>query len=141
MYGFDAGGAKIALDADGTLNLSQGETIKIEASGFEESSTAEVWLRSTPVRLGAVSVDVGGSLNGSFVVPKGVEAGNHRAILSGRSMSGDSAVIGVGIHVGSYGKESNVSRWVISLAIALAVILALVIPTSTRRRRRAAMHG
>ncbi|NBU38411.1 MAG: hypothetical protein EBS32_09310 [Actinobacteria bacterium] len=60
-------------------------------------------------------------------------------VVAGRTKSGGDSVIGVGLRIGAYGKESNVSKWIIALAIALAISLALVIPTTLRRRK--CSHG
>jgi hypothetical protein len=46
-------------------------------------------------------------------------------------------VIGVGLRIGAYGKESGISTWLIVVPLVLATILALVIPTTARRRKRA----
>jgi hypothetical protein len=44
----------------------------------------------------------------------------------------------VGLRIGAYGKESGISTWLIVIPVLLAVIAALVLPTTLRRRRRTA---
>jgi len=90
------------------------------------------------LKLGTVMADGEGRVSSQYVVPASVDAGDHRVVLAGRTKSGGDSVIGVGLRIGSYGKESNVNRWIIISAIILAVSLALILPTTARRRRRAA---
>ena len=136
VYGLSTDGQKVALDADGNLQLEQKDRIVVSASGYEPSTEVEIWLRSTPTKLATVTSDARGEISGTFALPANTEAGDHRVVLAGRTKSGGDSVIGVGLRIGAYAKESNVSRWIISLTIALAIILALVIPTTARRRKR-----
>ena len=138
IYGTTADGQRIALNTDGNLVLENGDFVVVAADGYRAGTEVEVWLRSTPKMLGTVTVDASGAVKGTFEVPASVEAGDHRVLLSGTTKSGGDSVLGVGLRIGSYGKESNTSKWIISLAIALAVGLGLLIPTTTRRRRKSA---
>ena len=137
VYGLTSDGQRVALDSDGNLRLEQQDRVVVSATGYEAGGDVEVWLRSTPIKLAAVTADARGEIAGTFALPKGVDAGDHRVVLAGRTKSGGDSVIGVGVRIGEYGKESNVSKWIISLAIAMAISLALVIPTTVRRRKRA----
>ncbi|NBU16832.1 MAG: hypothetical protein EBS48_07440 [Actinobacteria bacterium] len=137
IYGTNAAGERIALDADGNLQLETGDSVVVEASGYEPGSEVEIWLRSTPVQLGVRTVDATGAVSGRFAVPSSVEKGDHRVILSGVTADGSDSVIGVGLRIGAYEKESGLNKWVIILPLVLATILALVIPTTARRRKRA----
>ncbi|MEY3588895.1 MAG: hypothetical protein RJA47_1491, partial [Actinomycetota bacterium] len=75
--------------------------------------------------------------SGTFSLPKGIDSGNHRVVLAGRTKSGGDSVIGLGLRIGAFEKESGINRMLIASALALAIILALVIPTTVRRRKRA----
>jgi hypothetical protein len=137
VNGLRPDGQKVALDPEGNLRLDREDRVFVSASGYEPDSDVEVWLRSAPVKLAGVRTDARGEFTGIFPLPAGVDAGDHRVVLAGRTKSGGDSIIGVGLRIGEYRKESNTGRWIISFAIALAVILGLVIPTTTRRRRRA----
>lgn len=138
IYGLTADGQRVALNTDGNLALQTGDTVVVEANGYGADGLVEVWLHSTPVKLGEVTVGADGAIKGSFVVPDSVETGDHRVLLSGPTKSGDTSVIGVGLRIGAWGTESNISRWIILSTIVLAITLALVIPTTARRRRKTA---
>ena len=137
VYGMDAAGERVALDADGNLRLEEGDSVVVEASGYEPGSEVEIWLRSTPVQLGVRTADASGAVTGRFAVPSSVDPGDHRVILSGLTAAGGKSIIGVGLRIGAYGKESGLSTWLIVIPVLLAVLAALVLPTTLRRRRRA----
>jgi hypothetical protein len=137
IYGMDAAGERVALDADGNLRLEEGDSVVVEASGYEPGSEVEIWLRSTPVQLGVRTADASGAVTGRFAVPSSVDPGDHRVILSGLTAAGGKSIIGVGLRIGAYGKESGLSTWLIVIPVLLAVLAALVLPTTLRRRRRA----
>lgn len=137
VYGLTSDGERVSLDADGNLQLDQLDRVVISASGYAPQSDVEIWLRSTPTKLAVVTADVRGDVSGTFSLPKGIDSGNHRVVLSGRTKSGGDSVIGLGLRIGSFEKESGINRMLIASALALAIILALVIPTTVRRRKRA----
>lgn len=137
VYAVDNDAVRIPLNDQGVLEISGADTIVLDGEGYEPGSEVDVWLHSTPLKLGTVMADGEGRVSGQYVVPASVDAGDHRVVLAGRTKSGGDSVIGVGLRIGSYGKESNVNRWIIISAIILAVSLALILPTTARRRRRA----
>ena len=135
VYGETADGERIALDADGNLQLNQGDSVVVEGNGFEADSAVDVWLFSTPTRLGDLVTTSSGTLSGSFAVPATIEAGSHRLVLEGTTSDGKEAVIGVGLYLGEYATEGGINRWLIIVPLVLATTLGLVIPTTVRRRR------
>lgn len=135
IYGETADGQRIALDADGNLQLNEGDSVVVEGNGFEANATVDIWLFSTPTRLGDLVTSSSGTVAGSFEVPASVEPGAHRLVLKGTSADGKDAVIGVGLYLGEYANEGGINRWVIIVPLVVATILGLVIPTTVRRRR------
>lgn len=138
IFGTTPDGERIALDADGNLQMKTGDSVVVEASGYEPGTRVEIWLRSTPVKLGQLEVDSTGAVRGRFELPPTVTSGDHRVILSGTAASGADSVIGVGLRIGAYEKEAGISPWLIVIPVLLAVSAALVLPTTLRRRRRTA---
>lgn len=135
VYGESADGERIALDADGNLQLDAGDRVVVEGAGFEPDSVVDIWLFSTPTRLGDLVASGAGSVSGSFPVPATIEAGSHRLVLEGTTSDGKDAVIGVGLYLGDYATEGGINRWLIIVPLVMATILGLVIPTTVRRRR------
>lgn len=135
VYGETSDGQRIALDADGNLQLNEGDSVVVEGNGFEADATVDIWLFSTPTRLGDLPTSSSGTVSGSFEVPVSMEPGAHRLVLKGTSADGKDAVIGVGLYLGDYETEGGINRWLIIVPLVLATILGLVIPTTVRRRR------
>lgn len=61
--------------------IAQGGGIVVAASGFEPFEVVEIWLYSTPVRLGTLTANAQGEISGTFSVPVGTPAGTHHIIM------------------------------------------------------------
>lgn len=133
----DSNGNVAPLDADGNVRLSTGQRVQVNASGFEPDTIVEIWLFSSPVKLGEMSVDKTGTVSGTFEIPAGTPAGNHRMVILARGENKDEATLTIGLAVGEWKKSKNIATWLIVLPIILAVIGALTLPATRRRRRRA----
>jgi hypothetical protein len=132
----DRSGAAGVLDSDGNVRLLPGDSVRIKASGFEPGSVIDVWLFSSPVRLGSAEVGGDGSVIGTFTVPENAERGSHRIAIIARTVDGEPASLVVGVLVGEWEKSTNLATWLIVLPIVLAVGGALALPATRRRRRR-----
>lgn len=125
------------LDPDGNVRLRAGDRIKISLTGFKPGSRVEVWMFSTPVLLGATEVGYDGRVTGSFAVPQGAPSGAHRIAVVARTYDDRPATLAVGVLLGSWDKGPNVTVWLIVMPIVLAVVGALTLPATRRRRRTA----
>ena len=136
LSGLDDKGATRALDADGNLRLSGGDVVKLNVGGFKPGSTVDIWLFSTPQRLGTAKVGADGRMSGSFTIPKNVEDGPHRIAITARLPNGKSATFTLGIAVGEIARTSTLTRVLIAIPIVLAIGFGLILPNQLRRRRR-----
>jgi hypothetical protein len=136
LSGLDNNGATRALDDDGNLRLTGGDVVKLNIGGFKPKSKVDVWLFSTPKRLGSAEVDANGRMSGSFTIPKLVEKGPHRIAITAKLPNGKSATFTVGIAVGEIARTSTITRVLIAIPIALAVLAGFMLPNQLRRRRR-----
>ncbi|MFM8625886.1 MAG: choice-of-anchor Q domain-containing protein [Actinomycetota bacterium] len=136
VSGLGADGSRIPLDPDGTLRLESGDSVVVDAAGYAAGSDIEAWMFSTPVKLGALKTDESGGASMVFPVPLSLESGNHRLVLRGPNSNGSDVVLSMGLALGAYESGTSVRVWVIALPIAAAVIVAVVIPTTLRRRRK-----
>lgn len=132
----DSNGAAGVLDSAGNVRLQPGDSVRINASGFEPGSVIDVWLFSSPVRIGSAEVGPDGSVSGTFTVPTGTERGSHRLTIIARTVDGEPASLTVGVLVSDWEKSSNIATWLIVLPIVLAVGGALALPATRRRRLR-----
>lgn len=134
----DPGGTPTPLDPEGNLRLSTGDLVRVRMSGFEPGTTVEAWLFSTPVLLGTAVVNDAGRVDKTFTIPAGTPEGAHRIALKARTTDNKDASIGIGVIVGDWKAENNMSTVLIVGAVCLAVLGALLLPAVTRRRRREA---
>jgi len=136
VSGLAADGSRIPLDPDGTLRLESGDLVAVDAAGYAAGSDIEVWMFSTPVKLGVLKTDESGGSSMVFPVPLSLESGNHRLVLRGPNSNDSDVVLSMGLALGAYESGTSVQTWVIAVPIAAAIILAVVIPTTLRRRRK-----
>ena len=124
------------LDSNGDIRLRAGDTVRIKLAGFKPDSTVEAWLFSTPQLMGTARVGSDGTVIGTFTIPKNVPTGAHRIAVVARTTDGKPATLTVGVKVGEWKKESSITTWLIILPIVAAVLGALTLPATRRRRRR-----
>lgn len=134
VSGRTADGSIAPLDADGNIHLNDGDSIALDAEGFGPESEVEVWLFSTPTRLGVAKVGTDGTISASFPLPAGVSSGHHRIVLSGVNSARDKSVFAVGIVFGKQGGVGTVGKVLIVTPLVAAIMAALVLPARRRRK-------
>lgn len=132
--GMNPDGTPMPLDTAGNVRLRNGDVVRIKLAGFEPGSIMEAWLFSTPVLLGTTKVGDDGTVTGTFTIPADAPSGAHRVVIVARTTDGKPATLAVGINIGEWEKESSITVWLIVLPIVLAVLGALLLPATRRRR-------
>lgn len=132
----DESGKTAPLDSDGNIHLSVGDVIKLSVGGFDPGSTVEVWLFSTPTKLGSLVVGDDGTINGLFAVPTGIKSGSHRVVISAKLANGKPTTFTLGILIGNVSTTSTLTRILIAIPITLAIGFGFLLPTQLRRRRK-----
>ncbi len=138
ITGVSPDGQRISLDSDGNLRLEENDFIQVEAEGYGSGESVDVWIYSTPTRIGSTTASADGKISARFELPKNLEAGNHRVVLNGLNKEGTPVVLGIGLKFGAQPTTSTTTRVLIAIPIALAVAAGFILPTTIRRRRRAA---
>lgn len=136
LTGLTSGGEVAPLDEDGAVRLSDEDMFVVSTEGFGANSNVEVWMYSTPQKLGSLEVNETGSASQRFAVPSNIEEGMHRVVLRGKNNLGKDVEIAFGMYVGFNKGTSTAAKVLIAVPIALAILLALLIPTALRRRRQ-----
>ena len=136
LSGLDKAGKTTALDSDGNIHLAGGDVIKISVGGFKPGTLVEVWLFSTPTKLGSVVVGADGTVTGDYKLPFGIKSGSHRVVITARMANGKPTTFTLGILVGKISKTSTLTRVLIAIPISLAVGFGFLLPTQLRRRRK-----
>lgn len=137
LSGLDKAGMTTPLDSDGNIHLAAGDVIKISVGGFKLGSLVEVWLFSTPIKLGSAVVGADGKMSGEYKLPFGTKSGSHRVVISAKLANGKPTTFTLGILVGKISKTSTLTRVLIAIPISLAVGFGFILPTQLRRRRKA----
>ncbi len=136
LSGLDKAGNTAPLDSDGNIHLEGGDVIKISVGGFKPRTLVEVWLFSTPTKLGSVVVGTDGTVTGAYRLPVGIKSGSHRVVVTARMANGKPTTFTLGILVGDISKTSTLTRVLIAIPISLAIGFGFLLPTQLRHRRR-----
>jgi hypothetical protein len=136
LSSLDSSGATRSLDVDGNLRLTSGDVLRINMGGFKVATQVEVWMFSTPVRLGTAKVEADGRVSGTFTIPKNIEDGSHRIAVTAKLPNGKSTTFTLGILVGNISTTSTLTRVLIAIPIALAMGFGFLLPNQIRRRRK-----
>ena len=139
LSGLDKTGKTSPLDSDGNIHLDGGDVIKISVGGFKPGTVVEVWLFSTPTKLGSVVVGADGTVVGAYRLPMGIKSGSHRVVVTARMTNGKSTTFTLGILVGNISKTSTLTRVLIAIPISLAIGFGFLLPTQLRRRKKNAL--
>lgn len=128
-----ATGGQIPLDEEGRIRLNGGDSVTVEAQGFDPRSQVEVRLYSDPTLLGRSVVDSAGSLLASYEIPENTPAGDHTVVMIG-THNDEQVTFSLSIAIG---KESeSLNPLVIVLPLGLAIAGGLLLPVALRRRRQ-----
>ena len=136
LSGLDKTGKTSPLDSDGNIHLEGGDVIKISVGGFKPETLVEVWLFSTPTKLGSVVVGADGTVVGAYRLPLGTKSGAHRVVVTAKMANGKSTTFTLGILVGNISKTSTLTRVLIAIPISLAIGFGFLLPNQLRRRRK-----
>ena len=81
------------------LRVYRDRTISIQGKGFAPGTEVEVWINSTPIKLGTALTDANGEFNEIFTTPIELELGEHTLTLSGGLEDGNLSKTSIGIVV------------------------------------------
>ena len=133
----DAETNRLVLAADGSLQLTKQDLARLEINGFAPSSDVSVWMFSKPSPLGVGTTGANGTFAQSFPLPPGIQAGQHRLVLSGQSVDGKRITFAIATTIldmsGRGGSSFN--AMIIAIPLILAILGALFLPAIVRRRR------
>ena len=133
----DPEGQVSPLDSDGSILLpDDSHLVGVDVSGFQPDSDVETWMYSEPTRLGVATVHQSGQVSANYPVPRGVDSGRHRVVLSGSDSDGNDITIALGVRIGKDSRTSSTGRVVFAMVLLLAAVAGIFFPAVVRRRRR-----
>jgi hypothetical protein len=126
----DALGNPLTVGSDGTIRVFGSQQIRIQMAGLIPGTTYTAYLFSEPVEIGRGVAQADGTIDELFEVPKEMSSGSHTLQVNG--VGPDAEVVSVALGI-SVMETSNNTRLVVTL-IGIAMLCALFIPLSLRRR-------
>ena len=132
----NADGSTSALDNDGNVRIKPGQLFNLAVDGFAAGSTVDVWLFSTPRKLGELITAADGTVTATFGIPSDLKNGKHRLAFVGTGVGGKETTLVVGIVAGAEPKNWSSTRVLIVLPLVMAIFIALLLPGAFQRRRR-----
>jgi hypothetical protein len=138
LSGLTSNGKRVALDAKGNLVVRKTQRLLLSATGFEANRDVAVWVYSLPTQLGVIKTSVDGTISGAFDLPSGLEVGDNRLVLESKKSDGQTTVVALGFSYVTSNSGSGVTRLLIAIPIALAVLFGLFLPAISRRRKKEA---
>ena len=129
----DESGAIVPLDEDGNVVIEKGSKFEFSVTGAQPNAKLEAWLFSDPVKLGNTIVDANGKATATLNIANKVPKGFHRFVTKTYSSSGDAVTMSVGVIAA--GGSSTPIGLIIFIVLALAILIALLIPAVRRRKK------
>ena len=129
-------GSVAPLDNEGNVRVKPGQLFKLELKGFVIGREVEVWLFSSPHRLGTVITGADGKVRATFELPSDLEGGQHRLAFVGKGPGGKRATIVIGIVAGAAPKSISSMKILIAIPLLMAIFFGLMLPGVLKRRRR-----
>jgi len=87
------------LLANGSVLFTRGSTMRVDGMGMLPGSSVEVWLHSTPIKLGEVEVKADGTYAELLSIPSDVELGGHKVHFIGSKPDGSNMEFALGVTI------------------------------------------
>lgn len=123
-------GNPLTVSSDGTIRIFGSQQIRVQIAGLIPGTTYTAYLFSMPVEIGRGVARADGTIDELFEVPKEMSSGSHTLQVNGVGPNAEVVSVALGISVM---ETSNNTRLVVTL-IGIAMLCALFIPLSLRRR-------
>jgi len=126
---------------NGRLTLIHPARVRVTGNGMLPGTTATIWIKSDPQRLGSITISSDGALDATFAVPTSIDPGNHTIQIDTTDSNGQALSLALGVTITDgllpvTGSNTNL-EWVI-LFMALGGLIMLT--TSNRRRELCTTH-
>ena len=93
-----AAASKVATGSS-SIRVYRNQTVDITGSGYGPNTSVDVWINSTPIKLGSTMSDANGLISETFGISANIDIGNHTITLNGKFADGTKASVSVGIEV------------------------------------------
>ncbi|MGA0118550.1 MAG: hypothetical protein ACO3JF_09200 [Ilumatobacteraceae bacterium] len=134
----DKAGTPLKIDESGRVFLNDTRSFGVSAAGLIPKTQYEIWLYSTPMKLGKFMTSINGSHTANISLPENAEEGWHNIVFTGRTITGAEISVSGRLRVPT---DTNIvidlarSTWVWVLVVG-AIFFALLLPGRFRSRRK-----
>jgi hypothetical protein len=115
-----AAARKVATGSS-SIRVYRNQTVDITGSGYAPNTSVDVWINSTPIKLGSTMSDANGLISETFGISANIDIGNHTITLNGKFADGTKASVSVGIEVVDTPTVTTIAPTVTTVAIATTV--------------------
>ncbi len=132
----DEAGTPLKIDESGRVLLNDTRSFGVSVAGLAPGTQYEIWLYSTPMKLGKYTTSTNGSHTASVSLPEDADDGWHSIVFTGKTNTGAEISVSGRLRVPT---DTNIvievarSAWVWVLIIG-AIFVALVLPGRSRRK-------
>jgi hypothetical protein len=88
--------AVITADGATVLRIYRSRTVAIQGQGFAKATEIEVWINSTPIKIGNIMTDSEGAFNETLSLSQDIALGDHTLTLSGVLADGSLSKTSIG---------------------------------------------
>jgi hypothetical protein len=99
MMSLSDNGAPEPLLTNGSIAVTAGGTVRVSGTGMLPAEPIEVWMYSTPVKLGDVIAGADGSFSAELLLPADASLGAHKLQFVGKKVDGAEMIFAQGISV------------------------------------------
>lgn len=133
ISGLDASDNPLEVGSDGTIIVDRANSIRVVASGLQPDSQYGVIMFSDPVQLGKGRTSITGEVLATVKLPSDVDAGRHTLQLN--AVDKDDNLVSISTPIEVRGNDSSPIGPAVYVTLIAALIAAVFIPTTVRRRR------
>jgi hypothetical protein len=132
----DQTGTALEIDESGRVLLNDTRSFSVATPGLAPDTDYEIWLYSTPTKLGNYTTSSNGSHTATITVPDDIDGGWHSLVFTGTTNTGSEITVSGRLRIPT---DTNIvievarSAWVWVLIIG-AIFVALVLPGRSRRK-------
>lgn len=135
LSGISSDNTAISIGTDGIVRLKKEDSVRIVASDFKPKSQFGVVMFSEPLPLGSGLTSNEGRIELVVKFPTDVDAGRHTVQVNG--LDNDNKVLSISMPMEILGDGSSAIGRVGLLTLLLALGIAILLPSTLRKRKRA----
>lgn len=132
---FNPANSSVTIGEDGVIRMGSEDSFRIVASDLKPGSKFGIVMFSEPKKIGNGVTTENGDLAADVSVPTDADAGRHTIQIN--AFDKNNEVVSISTPIEILGKGSSAIGRVVLFVIFAALVVAVMIPSSLRRRRRA----